>query len=65
MRLIDRDDDELVVGLTRDELLIINNCLNEACNAIDPWEFSIRVGVEVDEARSLLRRVGSTLDGID
>ncbi len=46
------------VQLSRDELGIINNALNEVCNGIDlEGEFDTRMGCTVEEARVLLAKI--------
>jgi hypothetical protein len=46
------------VELTKDELRIINNALNEVCNGIDlEGEFDTRMGCTVAEARELLAKI--------
>jgi hypothetical protein len=46
------------VELTKDELGIINNALNEVCNGIDlEGEFDTRMGCTVEEARALLAKI--------
>ena len=48
----------MTVELTKDELLIINNALNEVCNGIDlEGEFDTRMGCSVEEARVVLAKV--------
>jgi hypothetical protein len=34
--------DEFEVHLTREELVLLSNALNEVCNGIETWEFSTR-----------------------
>lgn len=57
------DDQPIELQLTRGDLLLINNALNEVCNGvrIDDFEFETRLGVSRDEARQLLRRVSDRL----
>jgi hypothetical protein len=44
--------------LTKDELGIINNALNEVCNGIHlEGEFDTRMGCTVEEARALLAKI--------
>jgi hypothetical protein len=51
------------VELTKDELTIINNALNEVCNGIDlTGEFETRIGFSLVEAKALLERVHSLLE---
>lgn len=48
----------VTVELTKDELGIINNALNEFCNGISfEGEFDTRMGCSVEEARALLAKV--------
>jgi hypothetical protein len=48
----------MTVELTRDELGIINNALNEVCNGIHlEGEFDTRMGCDVEEARTLLAKI--------
>ncbi len=46
------------IELTKDEIEIINNALNEVCNGIDlEGEFETRMGCTVEEGRALLEKV--------
>jgi len=48
----------MIVELTKDELGIINNALNEVCNGIDlEGEFDTRTGCTVEEARAVLAKI--------
>ena len=48
----------VTVELTKTELLIINNTLNEVCNGIDlEGEFDTRMGCSVQEARAVLAKI--------
>jgi hypothetical protein len=48
----------MTVDLTRAELDIINNALNEVCNGIHlEGEFHTRMGCELQEARTLLAKI--------
>jgi hypothetical protein len=52
------------VELTKDELGIINNALNEVCNGIDlVGEFDTRMGCTVEEARKLLAKIHTLASG--
>lgn len=54
------------VELTKDELGIINNALNEVCNGIGlEGEFDTRMGCTVEEARELLAKIRTLLSGQD
>jgi hypothetical protein len=48
----------MLVELTRDELGIINNALNEVCNGIDlEREFDTRMGCTLEQARAVLAQI--------
>ena len=48
----------MLVELTKDELGIINNALNEVCNGIDlEGEFDTRMGCTVEEARAVRAKI--------
>jgi hypothetical protein len=52
------DKPRKTVELTKRELLIINNALNEVCNGIAlEGEFDTRMGCKVEEARALLAKI--------
>jgi hypothetical protein len=52
------------VELTKDELGIINNALNEVCNGIDlKGEFDTRMGCTVAKARELLAKIHALAAG--
>ncbi len=54
------------VALSREELLLLNNALNEVCNGVHlaEAEFATRLGVERGEALSLLSAVNHLVDRI-
>lgn len=39
------DPADVVIATNRDELVGLANCIGEALNAIDDWEFDTRVGL--------------------
>ena len=48
----------MTVELSKNELEIINNALNEVCNGIHlEGEFAIRMGCSVKEARAVLAKI--------
>ena len=50
----------MLLELTKDELVIINNALNEVCNGIHlKGEFDTRMGCTVEEARAVLANVNA------
>ena len=61
MRTLDRTGSSAVIELSRPELVLVNNALNEICNGVmdlaDDMEFSTRLGVSRADARCLLQDV--------
>ena len=54
----------MIVELTKDELGIINNALNEVCNGIDlEGEFDTRMGCTVEDARAVLAKINALASG--
>ncbi len=53
------------IGISREELLIVNACLNEVCNGIDVFEFEARVGANRQPVAELLQEVGLLLDRME
>jgi len=49
----DRSDQVVVLHLTRAELLLLAGSVNEAIEAVEDWEFSIRLGADKANARVL------------
>src|SRR5437879_6345730 len=49
MEVLERHSGELLVRLTKTDLLILNNAVNEVCNGIDIPEFQTRIGVRRSE----------------
>jgi hypothetical protein len=50
-----------VMALTRDDLVLMANSINEALEALDDWDFPIRVGAERDDARRLQARLAAVI----
>lgn len=48
--------DEVDLRLTREELGIITNALNEVCHGLELWEFATRMGAEKAEVLKVLHR---------
>lgn len=54
--------DEFVIDLTRNDLLLLYNALNEVCNGIDAWEFSTRLGTQREKALMMQAEIARVLD---
>jgi hypothetical protein len=50
-----------VLELSREELEILNNALNEVCNGIDLVEFETRIGCSREYLQALLSQVNRAL----
>jgi hypothetical protein len=50
--------DQVVLRLTRAELLLLAGSVNEAIEAVDDWEFSTRLGADKADARALRTELG-------
>lgn len=61
---IERYGQDATVTLTMDEIDLINNALNEVCNALDVEEFSTRMGFTVGEVEDLLRQINTLGDAM-
>ena len=48
------ETDNVLIKFSEDELLILNNALNEVCNALDRAEFFTRMGAELENVKDLL-----------
>jgi hypothetical protein len=46
--------DKITLELSKDELGVICNALNEVCNGIEVWEFDTRMGIKMDQAKLFL-----------
>lgn len=55
------DREVATVRLTRKELIILSNAINETREAVEEWEFSTRVGARLAEAEELLERLSALL----
>ena len=56
---------QATIQFTKDELLMLNNALNEVCNALDVSEFSLRMGTDLEEVRALLQQIHDVIVSVD
>jgi hypothetical protein len=65
MKVLDVADGHFDIRLTRDELDMANNAINEICNNtptfIPDWEFQTRLGHTRDRVNELLAEIGDLL----
>jgi len=62
MTRVEQKNEVAVVRLTKHELVILNNSINESMEALEDWEYPIRVGASKHEARALLSELGRLID---
>ncbi len=57
MNIFKIENNKSSIELSGEELGAVIGALNEVCEEIELWEFSTRMGVEVEEARDLLDKL--------
>jgi hypothetical protein len=64
MRVRESDQTHVVLDLSHNEMIVLNNSLNEVCNGLDLPDFTTRLGAERGEVEALLRQISKALDGM-
>lgn len=64
MEVLGMTDEGAAVRLTKKELIILANAINESQEAIEAWEFSTRMGAEPAEAEQLRMKLKELLASI-
>jgi hypothetical protein len=64
MQIRQSDNSHIVLGLTHNELILVNNALNEVCHGIDLPQFSMRLGASWEELEALRREINTALEGM-
>jgi len=68
MQILDRTPTSASLQLTKDELLLLNNALNEVCNGVHELghdgEFQTRLGTTRHRAREILREISQLIDSL-
>lgn len=59
------DANKILIKLSKHELLILNNALNEVCHALNLSEFQTRMGSELEEVQELLSQIREAVDLIE
>ncbi len=62
MEIIEQRPNATLVLLSKAEIGIINNALNEVCNGVDIPEFETRLGCTLSVAKNLLERMGQAYE---
>lgn len=65
MKVIKCTNDAIDLQLSKRELVMLNNSLNEVCNGIDIFEFDTRIGASLEEVNKLLQALGRLLDQLE
>ncbi len=62
MQIRESDPSHIVLDLSRNELILLNNSLNEVCHGLDLPDFSTRLGAGWDELEALRRQINAALE---
>lgn len=62
MQIRERDPSHIVVELSRNELILLNNSLNEVCHGLHLPDFATRLGAGWDELEALRRQINTALE---
>ena len=65
MTTIEQLPGEATIRFSLTELVTVNNALNEVCNGLHIQEFATRMGVEREEAATLLEQVHALIDRME
>jgi hypothetical protein len=64
MQVRESDEAHVVLEVSRNELILLNNALNEVCHGLDLADFTTRLGAGRDELEALLQEVSGALEGM-
>lgn len=59
MNTLQISGERVTLELTKNELGVLTNALNEVCNGIEVWEFDTRMGIKIEDARVFLESLAS------
>jgi hypothetical protein len=62
MQVRESDSSHIILDLSRNELILLNNSLNEVCHGLDLPDFSTRLGAGWDELEALRRQINAALE---
>jgi hypothetical protein len=54
MEILEEQEKGILVRLTADDVVALNNALNESLEHLEEWEFETRMGVTKSEVQALL-----------
>jgi hypothetical protein len=64
MEIISYNSKESEMSISKSELIILINILNEVLREIEPWEYGTRIGVESSCGVDLVKEFSSLLNRI-
>lgn len=64
MQIEQVEKETATIHLSKEELVIINNALNEVCNGLELKEFSTRMGETRKNVEELLFQIGKIIDAM-
>ena len=64
MKVVNSVDNEVACILTRNQILMIKNCLGEVCFGIDLAEFQTRVGFSRNEVGEFVKELKQITDSL-
>lgn len=59
MQTIEIKNDKIILEFSKEEIGALYGALNAVSNSLEAWEFGIRMGIEIDEARIFLDLLSS------
>ena len=61
MKLVKRKNTSMTLEVSEREVRIFSSALNETFEAVEEWEFSSRIGVDVNEAKRVQQELCAIL----
>ena len=65
MQIQQVEKETATIHVSKEELVILNNVLNEVCNGLYLNEFSMRVGTPRENVKDLLAQIGKIIDAME
>ena len=64
MKLENFSNNEIELSISKDELLIIKNCVTEVCSGMHVYEFQTRIGFRREEVVAFAKELKSAINDI-
>ncbi len=64
MQIRQSDQSHILLDLSHNELILLNNALNEVCHGLNRPHFSTRLGATWDELEALRQQINAALEGM-